>query len=1059
MATSDGEARLGGPLGFRILGPLEVAVGPQLIEVHGARQQIVLAALLLRANGVVSVSWLQEALYGEDLPPTSRSQVQIGISSLRRLLASHGHTGVISTRANGYVITVADGQLDYQRFEELTAGARAARNSGQLDQAVTRYRAALRLWRGAALDGLDSQLLRASADRLHEERMAASEDRIALELDLGRHHELVSELRELAALFPLRERLRGQLMLALYRCDRVADALQVYQDTRQTLIDELGIEPGDRLQQLEHAILTCDPSLNAPAGPVTLRPARQAPRLLPSDIADFTGRAEHVEQIRRRLVDPPREHERRALPVMVITGRGGVGKTSVAVHASHQVADHFCDGQLFADLHGAAPRSVSPMRVLERFLRALGVPGAEVPRGLDERAEMYRNLLAGRRILVVLDDAAAESQVSPLLPGSGAAAVLITSRTRLSGLPGASHIELNALDRDQSLELLGRIVGADRVHAQAGAAAAVAAHCGYLPLALRLAGARLAARPHWTVGTLADRLADETRRLDELRHGELGVRASIALSYAGASEAARTLFRRLALLDAPVFSGWVSVPLLDRSAEDAEEAFDDLVRIRLVELADGGAGARGQFRFHELVRIFARERLAQEEPEPDQTAALERTLGTLLYLAQQAHRSYDAEPGLASGATHWPLPAAVAGEVINDPVAWFERERPAIMSGIRQAAQAGFTGLCWGLASEVEVFFQARAYFDDWREAVELAMQACHDAGDTRGLAWTQYSRGTLHIEQSRLDAARKDLEAAIGLFQRAGESFGFAMACRNAFTLERLAGRFDDATRRSEQALPIFRNAGDFRSEALVLQGLALMKLELGESEAARQLLAQALQLTQTAGDRTRAAVLYVAGEVHLRLGELSDALGKYGQALAAVRQLGERIGETHILRGIGVAKLRQGQLADARRILEQAAETGRAIGARRARSEALLALSELAVTAGDPREAVAVAQLASAELQAVGATLSQRRALILLSKAHEVLGDTQASLAAQAAADALTAALASTAPTALSRAASWPAPVSGRLAACVLRSGWQLSPFAPVALSRRYQPGKASG
>src|SRR5579862_5973764 len=281
---------------FRILGPLDVGIGNHRLELGGTRQQVVLAMLLLNVNGAVSVDRLEEAIYGEDLPPTARSQVQISISALRRLLAAHVQAAAISRQAQGYVLQVEAGRLDWSRFDELVAAGRAARDAGHLDQAATSYRDALRLWRGPALEGIDSLLIRAAAARLDEQRAAAIEERLALELDLGRHHELVGELTELAWRYPLRERLRGQLMLALYRCGRTAEALAVYQQTRRMMIDELGLEPGAPLQRLERDIIAGDPGLDLPdpgSGPVTLPSARRrAPRLLPADIADFTDRAE-----------------------------------------------------------------------------------------------------------------------------------------------------------------------------------------------------------------------------------------------------------------------------------------------------------------------------------------------------------------------------------------------------------------------------------------------------------------------------------------------------------------------------------------------------------------------------------------------------------------------------------------------------------------------------------------------------------------------------------------------------------------------------------------------
>ena len=548
---------------FRILGPLEITAGSSRLEVSGTRQQVVLATLLLNANRTVSLTRLLEAVYGERLPSTSRSQVQISVSALRRMFSAHCGTPVIGTRDAGYIVEAAADQLDCARFTDLVARARASRDDGHLEQAVAYYRSALRLWRGPALDGIESRLVQDAASRLDEQRVSVNEARISLELQLGRHSEMVGELTELIAQFPLRERLREQLMLALHRCDRTAEALQAYRQARQTFIDELGIEPGAPLKQLEYAILTADPRLNPPDGPVPAWATRQqAPCLLPADIADFTGRAKQVEQIRQNLIIAAEDRTRLAVPVVVITGKGGVGKTTIAVHASHGIADRFPDGQLFADLRGASAQPAAPMEVLERFLRALGMPGAHIPDGLDERAEAYRNLLASRRVLVVLDDSASESQVSPLMPGRPTSAVIITSRSRLTGLAGAVRLDTDVLDADKSLDLLARIVGTDRVRGQAQAAAEIAALCGHLPLALRIAGARLSARPHWSLQQLVDRLADETRRLDELRHGNLGFRASISLTYENADEQTRRLFRLLALLDVPTFSGWLGAALL-----------------------------------------------------------------------------------------------------------------------------------------------------------------------------------------------------------------------------------------------------------------------------------------------------------------------------------------------------------------------------------------------------------------------------------------------------------------------------------------------------------------
>jgi DNA-binding SARP family transcriptional activator/tetratricopeptide (TPR) repeat protein len=995
---------------FRVLGPLEVVMGAERLELGGTRQQVVLAALLLSANDAVTLGRLQEAIYGEDLPPTSRSQVQISVSWLRRLFAAHGQATAIATRAGGYVLRVGPGQLDSWRFSELVATAGAARDAGQLDRAVAAYRDGLRLWRGPALEGMDSRLLQAAATRLDEERIAAIEDRVAVELDLGRHHELVGELTELVAEFPLREGLRGQLMLALYRCDRAADALAAYRQARQTLVDELGIEPGGRLQQLEHAILTGDPVLDlaaAPpaAGPVTITAARpRVPSLLPTDIADFTGRAGLVEQVGRRLAG--RGAGRRAVPVVVLTGPGGVGKTSLAVHAAHGVAEHFPDGQLFADLHAGAGRPVGPGRVLERFLRTLGVPGAQVPEDLDERAELYRDLVAGRKVLVVLDDAAGEGQVAPLLPGSEAAAVMITSRRRLPGLPGATHVEVTVLGAASSVQLLGRIAGASRVRAQPKAAAAVAGQCGHLPLALRIAGARLAARPHWDIGQLAGRLANETRRLDELQHGEMAVRPSISLSYQGASQPARRLLRRLALADAPVFSGWLAAALLDQPPAEAGDVLDELVSARLVETTGTGSGVHSRYRLHDLIRVYARERLAADEPRAEQDAALERALGALFSLAGAADRRYDGADymPIRSDATPWPLPGPLAEQLVSDPLDWYEHERAALVSGVRQAARAGLVELCWSLACRAVTLFEARAYFDDWRETHEIALEATRQAGNVRGQAAILYSRGALYLEQLRLDQADRDLNAAAQLFQGADDDKGLALATRNIASVDRLSGRLDDAARRYEQALAIFRKTADHLPAAYVLQNLAQVKMELRELGAATELLDEALRLAQAArSSRIEAQVLYRMGEAWLLAGELARAAGTFELVLAKVRDLGDPIGQAYALLGVGIANARQGEFGQARSALQRALELAGTTGERLAEARVLLGLGELALTSGDPGQAVALARQAASAFRDLGTPLEEARALTLLGEAYTALGDGPAADAAAAQAAAL--------------------------------------------------------
>ncbi|MEU9886319.1 BTAD domain-containing putative transcriptional regulator [Sphaerisporangium sp. NPDC051011] len=976
---------------FRILGPLEVFAGTERLDIGGTRQRITLANLLLDANRVVTVDRLAEAIYGDDLPPTSRAQVQICISSLRRLFAANGDPDIISTQSRGYTIRVDEGRLDMRRFEELTSRARRAREAGAADEAVNHYREALALWRGEALEGIDSRPVQAAASRLNEERILTNEDCVQLELDLGRHQQLVGELTRLVEGYPLRERLRGQLMLALYRSGRRAEALQVYRLARETMIEELGIEPNEQLQRLEQAILTADDSLDAPAEVTSVpaepppAPSFPVPGLLPNAIADFTGRAKQVDAIQRELALAFEDPSRFAVPVIVIAGKAGIGKTTVAVHAAHAVADRFPFGQLFADLHGGASRQVSPMHVLERFLRALGVPGNSIPDGLEERAEMYRALLADRRTLIVLDDAAGESHVLPLLPGTRSSAVVITSRSRLAGLAGAIHIDMDIFDTDQSIELLGRIAGTTRVRSEPEAARALAELCGQLPLALRIAGARLSARPHWRIEQLVSRLEDETRRLDELNHGEMGIRASISLTYESVGEEARRLFRRLAILDTGTFSAWNGAALLDRSYDQTADLFDELSDAQLIDTA-GGNGVHGMYRFHDLIRVFARERLAAEETPAERKAALERVLRALLFLAEAAHRrEYGGDyVQIHSDAPRWPLPPRLVAALVTEPLPWYERERQLLVSGIRQAAQAGFADLCWDLAISAVTLFESRAYLDDWRETHETALAAARHAGSVRGQAAMLYSRGSLHITEKRFPEARRDFDEAISLFTDIGDDQGTALVLRNIAFLERMSGHFEEAAAHYERALAMFAGMGDQVASAYVLHNLAQLRLETGDPEGASNLLSEALALSREGGSRrVEAQVLHRMGDTYLAWQEPALAAEIFETALTMVRTIGDPIGEAYSLNGLGLARLRRGETARADEALRHAVRLARSTGDRLAEARSLLGLGELAMACDDAEHAVVHLEQALTLFRSMHAPAWEARATSMLERA----------------------------------------------------------------------------
>ncbi|MGY5035990.1 AfsR/SARP family transcriptional regulator [Streptomyces sp. 900116325] len=989
---------------FRFLSPLEATVDSTPLNLGGIRQQTVLATLLLDANRVVGVERLVRAVYDESPPATARAQLQISISALRRLFGSHGVSDIITTHPQGYMVRADDSSLDALHFGGLVGRARKLRAAGQREEAAATYRQALGLWRGIALEGMHSEVIQSGASKLTEKRTAATEESIQLELALGNHSALVSELLGLVDEFPLRERLRGQLMLALYRSGRQAEALQVYRDTRQWMLDELGVEPDPRLKRLEHSILAIDPRLDlpgtrkaaaAPETTATTIPAVPVPEMLPADIADFTGRDDLMPLIKERLLLSSRDQSRLAVPIVSMVGKAGVGKTAMAVHIAHEVAANFPGGQLFADLHGGAPDMVGPSQILERFLRALGVSGTAIPDGLEERAEMYRALLAERRMLIVLDNVAGESQIKSLLPGKATSAVMVTSRRHMGSLAGAVRVNVATFDPEQSAELLSRITTAERIEAEPGPTADLAELCGHLPLALRIAGARLAARPHWEVAELVERLEDETRRLDELNYADAGIRASLSLTYDSVSEDARRLFRRLAIIEEGPFSLWTGMALLDLTEAPVQDLIDELSDAQLVDTAGTATGRNSQYQLHNLIRVFARERLAAEETVEAREVALTRVLGCFLFLLTEArYREYGRDVLIRSnGVPLHPLPDRTVDRILAEPLQWFSRERQRLLPSVRQAAMMGLTAHCWGLAVTAVTFLETQVQLDDWRETHEIALAAARKGGDRLGQAATLHSLGSLAVTKQNFTAGDTHFRQAAEIFDAIGNALGSALAARGLGYLARVHGRSGDARAHYEAALKVFREGDDTVAVAYVLHNLAQLEISNGGEEAAGPLLDEALRLSREGrGRRVEAQVLHRIGHTRMERGEYADALQAFTEVLDVVRLIGDQTGEAYALHGIGSARFRRGETDEAASALHHALEIAETNGERLVMGRTLVTLGELALVIRDARQAVAHLQRALPLFQHMKTPAEEAEALVTLHAAHLAAGDPEA-------------------------------------------------------------------
>jgi DNA-binding SARP family transcriptional activator/tetratricopeptide (TPR) repeat protein len=971
---------------FRILGPVEVWNGAQRLDLGGLKPRALLAVLLLDANRVVSTDRLIDQLWGEAPPSTARNLVQAYVSRLRQALHQSSDRSaaapVLATRPSGYLLRVEPGELDLDRFEGCCAEARQATVAGDLEGAAERWRAALALWRGPALAGSASEVLqRTTAPRLEEARLIALEERLEIDLRLGRHAQLVGELEALVASHPGHERLRRQLMLALYRSGRQAEALTVYRNTRQMLVEELGLEPSPALQQLEQAILRADPALEPvllQAGATHHEPGpRVGPCQLPPDIDDFTGREAAVAELEGRLEG----EQGTAIVISAIAGKAGVGKTALAVRVAHRLRPQYPDGQLYVNLRGTEDQALDPTDVLAGFLRALGVERGVIAEELEERVRQYRSRLADRRMLVVLDNAASEAQVRPLLPASHGCAVLITSRAHLGGLEAAHLLTLEVLEAEQAVELLAKLAGPERVAAEPEAAQAIVRLCGLLPLAVRIAGARLASRPHWRLALLAERLVDERRRLDELATGDLEVRASVALSYQGRREQERRLFRRLGLLVAPSFPAWVAATLLEVELAEAEGLLERLVDAQLVEAAGEDPAGELRYRLHDLLRVYARERLHAEEPASAQQASLERVLGAYLNLAEGAAtvlepsglERYGSDPVRGQRADH-----PMAATVEHNPLGWFEAERPSLIAAVEQACDAGLWEPAWRLADTLGSFYQLRAHWDDWQHTHALALTAARQAGDRDAEGRVLASLGDLHMYRYRLDDAVGCLHQGLAAFGETGNRRGELQCLLSLGEIGRLRGRFDEAAALLEQSLAGFRELDARSWEALALFYLGDVHCQQGRLGAALACLEQSLTLMRATGDRAwEAAILRRFGLAHCMQGRFAEAMACLEQSLAVVRAVGDRHGEAYVLQGVGEVHCKQGGLGNAADCLEESLTLARATGDRGAEAYALYTLGDVRRQQGRLKEATGCLERSLATFHDIGFRGWEARAL----------------------------------------------------------------------------------
>jgi len=736
------------------------------------------------------------------------------------------------------------------------------------------------------------------------------------------------------------------------------------------------------------------------------------PSLLPADLADFVGR----DKVLARLVELLTPTGERPAPVVVsaVSGRGGVGKTTLAVRVAHRLAEHFPDGQLYVDLRGVDAEPADPAAVLARFLRWLGVDGTAVPADLEDRAALYRARLAGRRVLVVLDNARSAAQVTPLLPGSGTCAVLITSRSRLADLPGVRRVDLDVLEPAEAVELLAAVAGREAVASQPEAAFRIAELCGFLPLAVRIAGARLAARPHRRLDWLATRLADDRRRLSELSLSDLDLRSSLALSYRALPPAAARALRMLALVEAPDVAAWVAMPLVEVDRDEAEELVDTLAEAYLLDPVGTDATGCFRYRMHDLVRLYAREMSAAEDAEEERRAALGRLAGAWLTVAEHANtRGGGWElPPIRNPAPRHPLPAGLLDELTAEPMDWFDAERAGVVALVEACRREGFSVHAWGLAAACGGYFDARGYYDDGLRLFTLALDCCRRAGDGLGEAVALLGTGLLWSNRPAI--GEPDQLAVTGraaeLFAAHGEPLGHASAVGLLGYLHQKFGRPDEAIRCADEVEEILGRSGVEHPHLAVsntlTRGFALNAQ--GRYDEAEAAYLRARQVAARLGVRgLEAMALRAVGSLYGRRGRLDDASRCLRQALEILRDVDHAAARTATLLALGVVLTDLGD-PKARTTLEEALAACRRLGVDYGQAMALNALGDLHRRHGRVDAAVACCTEALRIAEGLGEPLLRASIHRSLGDAHHGGGDRAAAVAAWSAARDLYAELA---------------------------------------------------
>ncbi|WP_327007976.1 tetratricopeptide repeat protein [Dactylosporangium sp. NBC_01737] len=965
---------------FRILGTLEIRDNAgRLLSPPRRKQRLLLAVLVLRANAPVATETLLDLLWPEAAPASARANLQSYVSDLRRLLHAHepDEPPRLHREPGGYVLRAGPQELDAIVFETLAGQGRQALTERRHAPAAEQLTQALARWRGPVLEDLSlPAALQPEVERLEQLRIAVLEDSIQARLDLLEPAMLAAELAELTARHPLRERLWGHLMLALYRAGRQADALKAYQQVYRLLDEELGVRPGPALQRLHQRILAADPALAPPVGPHAAMPVRQLPAPPPM----FTGRT-------RELAALERARDASTVVIGAIDGMAGVGKTALAVHVAHRIADRYPHGQLFIDLHGHTPGMAprEPADALEHLLRTLGVPGPQVPDALDERAALYRTRLANQKMLILLDNAATETQVTPLLPGNPGCLVLITSRRRLSGLDRTHTLSLDTLPAPDAASLFVQTSGRGHLGDQpADLVAELVELCGRLPLAIRIAAARLRSHPTWDLSHLVQRLRDQQHRLGELEAGQRSITATLDLSYQHLTPEQRRAYRLLGLHPGAETDPYAAAALLDSTLDQAGRLLEHLLDAHLLQ-----EPTPGRHRFHDLVHDHAAHTASREQTGSTGRAALHRLLDHYRHTAALAVDA--AHPYEPEGMPDVP-PASTPSPDMKNPEAalgWLDSELTNLLHAAGYAAEHGLPEHVLHLSSILPRPLRARGRYHDaealHHQALVTARATGHRAGEMEALA----ALGHIDRLRGRYSQAADHLQQALQIARATGHRVGELDTLTGLGRVHWMQGRYQQAADHFEEVLRIAQAAGHRVLELDALTGLGRVYWMQGRHTQAAEQFEEVLRIARAAGHRVgELNALTGLGHIHRMQARYAQAAEHYQGATGLARTTGHRVGELNALTGLGQVQRLQGRLEQATSSFQKLLELAHRTGDRNYEFEAVQGLGRVRHATGDPDKAAAHHATALTLADELGQPVDEARAHDGLANAHHARG-----------------------------------------------------------------------